>query len=387
MNAASPVHLAHQWWVSHRGGERVLEVFARLFPEAAISTLFLRRRALTPEMAQRTWQVSPLGRLPSSWIDHRKLLPLYPWAVRRLSAPAGTQLLLSSDAAVVKGLRKPPGCVHVCYCHSPPRYLWDMAGDYARGAANLGLLGRAVYPRVAARVRRFDRSASAAVDHFIANSAFVADRIRRHYGRSAQVVHPPVELSRFAPDSHRSGAYLVVSELVGYKRVDLAITACAQLGRRLIVVGDGPDAARLRSLASGSSVEFRGRLPDAEVAELLARCEAFLHPQVEDFGISAVEAQASGRPVIAFRAGGALETVVEGQTGVFFETQTAEALAAALRTFESQRAHFSAEACVAQAARFSVAHFERALLDQLAEVTHLDVHQLRSFSGHGRGGQ
>lgn len=363
----SCVHLAHHWWVAYRGGERVLEGLAALFPEAGISTLFLRRGALTEGMAARRWQVSPLGRIAPRFVDHRKLLPLHPWAVRRLQVPQGTSLLLSSDAALIKGLRKPPGCVHVCYCHSPARYLWDMAADYLSRTAGIGGPGRWLFRRVLPQLQRFDRDAAAQVAHFIANSQFVAERIRRIYGRDAAVIHPPVDVERFAgPETAPGDYYLVVSELVSYKRVDLAVAACTRAGRKLIVAGDGPDRVRLAATA-GSSVQFVGRVGDAEVVRLMRGCCAFLHPQIEDFGITAVEAQAAGRPVIAFRGGGALETVREGETGLFFGEQTTEALTAALDCFERTVERFSPAACRAHAAVFDSSRFRSSIERQLRE--------------------
>ena len=359
-----PVHLAHHWWVWQRGGGKVFEAMAALFPEAEVSMIVHAPETLTPAMARRRIHASPLQAIAPRWADHRWLLPLYPWAVRRLGAPEGTRLLLTSDAAVIKGMRKPPGCVQVCYCHSPPRYLWDMQADYEKQA---GGLARRAFRLAVARVRRFDRAAADNVDHFIANSHFVAERIRRCYGREAAVLHPPVEVARFRPAAAGPGDYyLLVSELVSYKRADLAAAACARLGRRLVVVGDGPEARRLRRDFAGA-VEFRGRRPDAEVAELMAGCRAFLHPQLEDFGITAVEAQAAGRPVVAFRGGGALETVVEGETGLFFDEQTPEALAAALAKLESRREPFSAAACRRQAERFAPEIFQAELRRLLAQ--------------------
>lgn len=357
---ASPVHLAHHWFMSRRGGERAFEEIAQLFPSAAVSTLFLDRRTLPAGFASRQFMVSPLGWLAPRFCDHRRLLPLYPWATRRLAAPPGTRLLVSNDAAVIKGMRRPPGCVHVCYCLSPPRYLWDMSRDYAQRTSGLGPVGRWFFQNTVPRLQAFDRAAAGNVDHFIAISQFVAERIRQVYGREAAVLAPPVEVGRFQPCANRGDFYLVVSELVSYKRADLAVAACTRTGRKLVVVGDGPEARQLR-VGAGASVQFRGRVPDAEVAGLMAECRALLHPQIEDFGITAVEAQAAGRPVIAFRGGGALETVVENETGLFFDGQTPESLAATLDDFEARAAGFSAAACRKQAERFAPEIFRREL--------------------------
>jgi glycosyltransferase involved in cell wall biosynthesis len=214
-----------------------------------------------------------------------------------------------------------------------------------------------LFRRILPRLQRFDRAAAAQVDHFIGNSGFIAERIRRIYGREAAVIYPPVDVARFAgPDELPGDYYFVVSELVSYKRVDLAVKACARSGRRLIVAGAGPERAKLEALA-GPSVRFVGRLNDAEVVRLMRGCRAFLHPQIEDFGIAAVEAQAAGRPVIAFWGGGAKETVREGQTGLFFAEQTVEALVEALDDFERRWRDFSPQICRAQAERFATPRF------------------------------
>jgi len=359
------VHLAHHWWVWQRGGGRVFADMASLFPEAGVSMIVLAPETLTPDMAGRTMRTSMLQRVAPRWVDHRWMLPLFPEAVGAMRAPEGTRLLLSSDAAVIKGMRKPPGCVQVCYCHSPPRYLWEMSDDYVQQTSGLGALGRWAFRRSVDRVRRFDRQAADNVDHFIANSAFVAKRIRHCYGREATVLHPAVDLPCLAPNGlPPEDFYLVVSELVSYKRVDLAVEACTRLGRRLTVVGDGGEMRRLRALA-GPTVQFRGRLANAEVVDLMARCRALLHPQVEDFGLTPLEAQACGRPVIALGVGGALETVRDGETGLFFDGQSVAAMMAALERFEDLSESFSAEACRAQAELFSLERFTTRLRELL----------------------
>ncbi len=363
---SGPVHLAHHWWVHARGGGRVFEEMAGLFPEAEISMLVKASCTLSPAMRARTIKTSALQAVAPRWVDHRWLLPLFPWAVRRMSIPSGTRLLLSSDAAVIKGLPKPQGCVQVCYCHSPPRYLWEMTEVYARQTSGIGWAGRWLFRKAVYGVRAFDRRAAGNVDYFIANSRYVAERIRRHYGREAVVIYPPVQVERFRPQAKPGDYYLVVSELVGYKRVDLAVEACSQLGRALVVVGDGAEAQKLRAVA-GPMVSFRGRLPDAEVTALMEGCRAFLYPQVEDFGITAVEAQAAGRPVIALARGGALETVIDGETGVLFPDQSVAGLRGAISDFEAREGAFSSWACRRQAERFSREHFLERLREVLAE--------------------
>ncbi len=364
---SGPVHLAHHWWVWRRGGGRVFEDMAALFPAAEVSMIMHAPETLTPAMALRHIRCSALQRIAPRWVDHRWLLPLFPWAVRRMCIPLETRLLLTSDSAVIKGLPKPEGCVQVCYCHSPPRYLWDMAEDYARQTSGLGRLGRWVFRRAIGGVRRFDRAAADNVDHFIANSRFVAGRIARCYGRESRVIYPAVDVVKYRPTGEPpEDFYLIVSELVAYKRVDLAVSACTLLGRRLIVVGDGVEMKKLKR-GAGPKVEFRGRVNDAEVAGLMARCRAFLHPQIEDFGLTAVEVQASGRPVIALGEGGALESVVAGETGLFFGRQDEVALVAAILEFEGMPVAFSPENCRKNAERFSLARFQAELGDALRE--------------------
>jgi glycosyltransferase involved in cell wall biosynthesis len=261
--------------------------------------------------------------------------------------------VLSLSHCAAKAVRVPPGSLHLCYCFTPMRYIWDLADDYARDA---GRLTRAVLPSLAAVLRRWDRRTDG-VDKFMAISHHIADRIRRVYGRDAEVIHPPVDVARFRPAETLDDYYLVVSALVPYKRVDLAVAAAGRLGRRLLVVGSGPEEARLRAMA-GPNVTFLGWRPDAEVAELYARCRAVLFPAVEDYGIVPLEAAAAGRPTLALGRGGALETMVglddgrEPPTAVFFAEPTVESLTGAIRTFETAAHRFDPRALRARAARF-----------------------------------
>lgn len=364
MNTDNPVLLAHHWYMSRRGGERVFEQIAELFPNAEMLFLCINRSALGPAVAGRELHVSFLRLLTPGFCDHRWLLPLYPLATRMLPVPPRTKLILSSDASVLKGLRKPTGCVHVCYCHSPPRYLWDLSEEYLTQTAGLSGAKARLFRWLLPWFRRFDFNAAQRVDHFIANSAFVAERISRLYGRGAHVIHPGIDIARFMPRKVSEGFYLCVGELVSYKRIDLAVEVCTQSRRKLIVVGEGPEMPRLRSM-SGSTIQFLGRLPDPEVAQLMSRCRALIHPQVEDFGIAAVESQAAGRPVVAFGRGGALETVIDGETGWFFHEQTASSLAAVLDRVDQAGEALSAEACRRNAERFSHEAFRENLLSFL----------------------
>jgi glycosyltransferase involved in cell wall biosynthesis len=350
--AGPRVALVHDWLTGMRGGERCLEVFCELFPEAPLYTLLHVPGSVSPAIEHRRIVTSFVQRLPGAATRYRQYLPLFPAAVRGLSL-ANYDLVLSLSHCAAKAVRVPPGSLHLCYCFTPMRYVWDLADDYARDA---GRLTRAVLPSLAAALRRWDRRTDG-VDKFIAISHHIADRIRRVYGRDAEVIHPPVDVARFRPAETLDDYYLVVSALVPYKRVDLAIAAAARVGRRLLVVGSGPEEARLRAMA-GPNVTFLGWRPDAEVAELYARCRAVLFPAVEDYGIVPLEAAAAGRPTLALGRGGALETMVglddgrEPPTAVFFAEPTVESLTGAIRTFETAAHRFDPRALRARAARF-----------------------------------
>jgi glycosyltransferase involved in cell wall biosynthesis len=320
-----------------RGGEKVLEALAELFPEAPIYTLVHRRGSVTPAIESHPIRVSWLGRLPSAARYYRRLLPLYPSAMAAMRLPAA-DLVLSSSHAAAKAVRKPAGATHVVYCHTPMRYLWDLYPDYF-GPGRAGLATRAVMHWVKEPLRHWDVATARGVDHWLANSANVRERIRRLYGRESTVLHPFVDLTRFTPASPEVGErgwssrrWLVVSALVPYKRIELAIAAAARSKQGLDIVGTGPEAARLRRIAaeSGADVRFRGWLDEAALAQAYREAAVCLLPGEEDFGIAPLEAMAAGRPVVAFGRGGALETVVPGETGLFFTDPDPEALAAAI---------------------------------------------------------
>ena len=351
--AKAKVALVHDWLTGMRGGERCLEVFCELFPSADLYTLLHVPGSVSPAIESRRIVTSFIQRLPQAERRYRHYLPLFPAAVRAFDL-RGYDLVLSSSHAVAKGVRVPAGALHVCYCFTPMRYVWDLYDDYF--GPRSGLATRLLMPPVAAWLRRWDRRTAAGVHQFVAISRFVADRIRRAYGRDADVIYPPVDVSRFRLDEAPGEFYLVVSALTPYKRVDLAVEACNRLGRRLVVVGTGPEDRRLRAMA-GPTVELLGWRDDAETAELYARCRALLFPPLEDFGITPLEAMAAGRPVIAFGEGGALETVVppgEGEppTGLFFAHQTVEDLADAIRRFEASAHQFEPKALRRRAEAF-----------------------------------
>ena len=363
------IALAHHWLVGMRGGEKVLEQFDLLFPRAPIYTLIANRANLTPELRRHPIHESPLRGLPGAARHYKQLLPLFPQAFHGLKVSDQTRFLLSSDASVTKGLRYGRGVPHVCYCHSPARYLWGMQETYLQHTAGMNLASRALFRSVAPYVRKFDYDGAQRVDHFIANSRFVQRRIQDCYGREATVIHPPVSVEDFRWDRPAEDFYLVVSELVPYKRIDLAVEAFNLSGRKLVIIGAGSELASLQARAKGNVV-FLGRQPFAVLKDHYERCRALIFPGIEDFGITPLEAQAAGRPVIAYGEGGALETVVADVTGRFFSRQTATDLADAVTDSENQ--WFVPEDCRRNAERFSPAHFrtqiKRFLEDKVPEV-------------------
>jgi glycosyltransferase involved in cell wall biosynthesis len=368
MSATVRVVLAHHWLVGMRGGEKVLEEISLLFPDAPIYTLVARPDKLSARLQAHPLHTSWLQRVPGGPSHYRKLLPFFPSAISALKVHPPVDLVLSSDASVIKGLSYPPGTPQVCYCHSPPRYLWDLQDDYAQSAEAGGAAGRALFRATVPRVREFDRRAAARVTHFIANSAFVRNRIRDYYGREAEVIHPPVALDEFAlADRPAEDFYLIVSQLTPYKRVDIAVEAFNRLGRTLVVIGEGSERRRLEAMA-GKNIVFLGAQPFSVLKDHYRRCRALVFPGIEDFGIVPLEAQASGRPVIAYGKGGVLETVVPGVTGLFFPEQTPERLIEAVEKFEAERERFEPAACRQQAERFSPGRFRQALTTFLAKA-------------------
>ncbi|WP_179379307.1 glycosyltransferase [Jannaschia marina] len=359
--APKRVALVHYWLLGMRGGERVLEEMLRLYPDADVFTHVVDRATLSPLLKEARITETSVARLPGARRHYQKYLGFMPRALEELDLSA-YDLVLSSESGPAKGVIARPDATHLCYCHSPMRYIWD---HYPTYRATLGRLKRAYFSRLAHRLRLWDVTSAARVDAFVANSRFIAARINRTYGREASVVHPPVDLDRFGPrEAGARGYYLFLSELVPYKRADLAVEAFRGLDLPLKVAGSGPDAARLEAMA-GPNVELLGRVPDADLPDLYRGARALIFPAEEDFGIVPVEAMACGTPVIALGRGGALDSVKDGVTGLFFHEQTPEALRAAVQDFESRRAQFDAEAIAAHARGFAADRFRRELQDAI----------------------
>jgi glycosyltransferase involved in cell wall biosynthesis len=374
------VAIVHHWFVSRGGGERVAECIASMFPQAEIFSLVATPRGIPASFAGRILHTSFLQKIPFARSFHRHMMPFYPWATESLDL-SGFDLVLSSDSGTVKGVILDPGAVQICYCHSPMRYLWDNYEAYRKG---MGWFTRVLFTVFAGRVRRWDVMASARVTYFLANSHYVAGRIRRFYGRESTVIHPPIDLDR-AVLREVSGErpYLAAGRLVSYKRTELMIEACRRMGRELRIAGTGPEEARLRSLA-GEHVTFLGEMPNDALWREYSLCRALLFAADEDFGMVPLEAQACGRPVIAYGAGGSLETVractgstsdrVPSPTGVYFDHQTVESMIDGILHFEALEAKgaFEPHSIRRWAERFSTPVFlcklRQFILDRVPEA-------------------
>ena len=341
--------LLHYWLTNMRGGENVVAEFCRIFPDADIFThAWNPDRVKEPFDSHRITETF-IGRLPRARKNCQVYLPLMPSALARLDL-SGYDLILSSESGPAKGIRKPAGARHVCYCHTPMRYVWDMFDDYYR---NTGLAGKIAMLAFKNYLRSYDLRSAESVDQFIANSAFVAERIKRIYGRESVVIHPPVDTDYFVrqPDDEARGYYLFAGQLIAYKRPDLALRACRKIHRKLVLVGDGPMRRQLEQEAAGDpDIVFAGRAERPQLRKYYAEAKALLFPGVEDFGIVPVESQSVGVPVIALGVGGALETVIADKTGVFFREPTVESLCQAMEEFESRR--FDRETVIAHARTF-----------------------------------
>ena len=329
------VALVHDYLNQMGGAERVVLAFHELFPDAPLYTSIYDPRRVDAAFQQIDIRTSFMQRLPFVKKHHQPFLPLYPFAMERLDL-RGYDLILSSSSAFGKGVITKPGTMHICYCHTPMRWCWNYDEYVER--EQLGKLARGVLPFLITWLRVWDQTTAMRVDHFIANSPAVADRIQKYYRREAVVIPPPVDAGRFLfdPTTQPEDYFLVVSRFMPYKRIDLAIQACNRLQLPLVIIGSGRDQQRLQQMA-GPTIRFLGRLSDAEVLHYYAHCRALILPGEEDFGITPLEAQASGRPVVAYSAGGALASVIDGVTGTFFQEQTVESLAATLAAFDETR--------------------------------------------------
>jgi glycosyltransferase involved in cell wall biosynthesis len=337
----------------------VLLSLARLFPDAPIFTAVYAPDARVSEaFGKREIYPSPLQMIPGTRKLYRKMLPLMPWAFRRMDV-SGFDLVISSSHAFAKSVRVSPGAIQLCYCHTPPRYLWDLYESY-----NSGFLGVMRGP-IMSRLKLKDAEAARHVHSFVANSSYVADRIARAYRRESTVIYPPVDVDHFSIGESPRKHYLAGGRMVHYKRLDRAIEAANRAALPLVVFGDGPEMGRLARLA-GPTVDFVGLVSSVQLADLIRHSHAFLFPGVEDFGILPVEAQSGGCPVIALAKGGAVETVLHGETGLLYEDDSVQGLLDAISQFE--RNTFDPKACLENALRFNRARFEREIVENILGI-------------------
>lgn len=324
--------IVHDWLTNMGGAEQVIINFKEIYPEAPIYTTFYNPDNLDEKLKNIDVKTSFLQR-KKMVTNHKKYFPLMPLAFELFDLKE-YDVVLSSSTCCAKMVKAPKG-IHICYCNTPMRYAWEKREDYLKG---MGRIKRTIISIFLFFMRKWDKCSSKRVDYFIGNSTAVVERIKRCYGREATVINPPVRCNLFNISETDGDYYFVVSRLVPYKRFDLAVQACKELGKRLVVIGDGPEREELEKLAEGNSnITFMRRQPDEVVKKYMQECKALLFPGEEDFGIVPVEVQACGRPVIAFGKGGVLDTVIDGKTGVYFKEQTVESLKQAILKFEKMK--------------------------------------------------
>ena len=336
-----------------RGGENVISALLDLYPDADLFTHVYDRQSVSDKIACRKISTTFIQNLPFAKHLYQSYLPLMPLALEQLDLRS-YDLVISSESGPAKGVLTSPGCLHICYCHTPMRYLWDMYHDYKQ---KVGFIKRLIMVPLIHYLRLWDVTSAQRVDYFIANSNHVAKRIWKVYRREAKVIYPPVAVENFSLTKELDDFYLIVGQLVAYKRADLAVNVFNKLGKRLVVIGEGEQFKELKKIAK-ANIELMGWQPLSTIKEYYAKSRALVFPGKEDFGIVPVESMASGRPVIAFGDGGALETVIKNRTGIFFDHQTEEDLIEAVNYFEKNEQLFKPEVCVEQAKKFSSIRFK-----------------------------
>lgn len=326
------IAIVHDWLPFMGGAENVVTNMMEVFPEAVLYTSICNKDRLTGKLKETEIVTTHLQKKKKEIINHRKLFPFMPTAMESIDLTS-YDIVISSSSSVAKSVITGPDTLHICYCHTPMRYGWEFMHNYIGELSGKGRFKNKLKSYFMSFMRVWDYASSARVDVYVANSVNVAKRIKKHYRRDAYVIHPPVRGNIFQISNENGDFYLCVSRLQEYKRVDIAVEACTKLNVPLVVIGDGPEQPKLKKMA-GSCVKFLGRVSDDVIREHYGKCKAFLFPGEEDYGITPLEAQASGRPVIAYGKGGVLETVIDGETGVFFKEQTVESMIEAIKKAE-----------------------------------------------------
>jgi glycosyltransferase involved in cell wall biosynthesis len=360
------------WFLVNGGGTKVVSALAEMYPDADLFCLFAREQSVPKELKGRTLTCSFMQKIPAIARLYRPLLPLFPFAVESLDL-RGYDVIISSDASLMKGVLIDQAALHICYCHTPVRYVWDLYWTFRHQTS---WLSRPIFAASSHYIRQWDFAAAQRVHHFIANSEYIAKRIETYYRRSSTVIYPPVETRHAFLSDQRGDYYLSVGRLTHTKRLDVLIEACNRLGRRLLIAGAGREEAALKRIA-GPTIEFLGRVSDDQLPSVYANSRAFLFAADEDFGIVPVEAQAYGKPVLAYRKGGALETVLEGngngcRTGLFFEAQTADALMRCIERFEREETQFNPASIQSHARSFDTSVFVDRMREHIASL--IDTH-------------
>ena len=368
------IALIHDHLAQDGGAERVLKALTGLFPEAPIFTLLYEKKYADKYYRHRQIETSIIQKLPGGISHYQWYMPFMPMAVEFFDL-SGYDLVISDSSSFAKGVITSSRTLHICYCHTPTRYLWSDTHQYIQ-ELKYNKYFKKVISLVLNYIRMWDKLAADRVDKYIANSRFVAGRIQKYYKRESTVIYPPVETEKFKIAESVGDYFLIGGRLAPYKRVDLVVEAFKKIGKKLKIFGDGADLERLKNMARGhENIEFLGRVDDEAKAELYSHALAFINPQEEDFGITAVEAQASGRPVIAYRRGGAVETIEDGVTGVFFNEQTVEDLVGAVNSFDS--AKFNPRTIKQHAEQFSLAKFKK----EISEFTNREYEKFKSHNG------
>jgi len=357
------IAIVHDWLTGMRGGEKVLEVLCRLYPNSTLFTLLHNKGSMSQTIEAMKIKKSFIQYLPFRAKKYRHYLPLMPLAMELMDF-SEYNVIISTSHAVAKCAKPNKDAIHICYCHTPMRYIWDQYEDYF-GKDKANALIRFAMSIFVPYLRWWDVRTVDRVNYFVANSRNVAERIKRIYKRDAEVIYPPVDTSKFTVSTTDEGYFLIVSALVPYKRIDIAIQAFNKLGERLLIIGTGPEEKRLKSIA-GKNVEFLGWQNSENLPNFYANCRALIFPGVEDFGIVPLEAMASGKPVIAYAKGGALESVIDTKelsTGVFFYEQNVDSLSEALKEFENKR--FDPSVIRKHAEKFDLRVFEKKIRDYI----------------------